>query len=66
MTTTTADLIVFGARVTTLDDVTSDDASAFAVRGERFVAVGAEGQVMRRRAPCAAASGQMAAARAPA
>jgi predicted amidohydrolase YtcJ len=49
MTTTTADLIVFGAKVTTLDDVTSDDPSAFAVRGERFVAVGGEDEVMRWR-----------------
>jgi predicted amidohydrolase YtcJ len=49
MTTTTADLIVVGAKVTTLDDVTSDDPSAFAVRGERFVAVGGESEVMRWR-----------------
>jgi hypothetical protein len=36
MTTAMADLIVFGAKVTTLDDNASAAATAFAIRGERF------------------------------
>ena len=44
----TADLIVRNARVTTLDDA-RPEAAAFAVRGEKFVAVGGEEEVMRRR-----------------
>ena len=43
----TADMIVFGAKVTTLDGDASDGATAFAVRGERFLAVGNEAVVMR-------------------
>jgi predicted amidohydrolase YtcJ len=43
----TADMIVFGAKVTTLDGCGSDVATAFAVRGERFLAVGDEAEVMR-------------------
>jgi Amidohydrolase family len=41
-----ADLIVRNARVTTLQD-DGAEAKAFAVRGERFVAVGGEAEVMR-------------------
>ena len=43
-----ADLIVRNARVTTLDDA-RPEAAAFAVRGEKFVAVGGEEEVMRLR-----------------
>jgi predicted amidohydrolase YtcJ len=43
----TADMIVSGAKVTTLDGDASDSATAFAVRGERFLAVGDEAEVMR-------------------
>ena len=43
-----ADLIVRNARVTTLDDA-RPEAAAFAVRGETFVAVGGEEEVMRLR-----------------
>ena len=39
-----ADLIVRNARVTTLDDA-RPEAAAFAVRGEKFVAVGGEEEV---------------------
>src|SRR5271155_3972843 len=49
MNTVTADMIVFGAKVTTLDDDAPDGATAFAVRGERFLAVGSEAEVMRCR-----------------
>ncbi len=44
-----ADMIVFGAKVTTLEDHSLGDATALAVRGERFVAVGGEADVMRWR-----------------
>jgi predicted amidohydrolase YtcJ len=43
-----ADLIVHDARVTTLDD-SRPEASAFALRGEEFVSVGDEAQVMKLR-----------------
>ncbi len=43
-----ADLIVHHAKVTTLQD-NGSEADAFAVRGERFVAVGSEAEVMRLR-----------------
>jgi predicted amidohydrolase YtcJ len=43
-----ADLIVRNAKVTTLDDA-GPSAQAFAVRGEKFVAVGAEDDVLRFR-----------------
>jgi adenine deaminase len=43
-----ADLIVHNAKVTTLQD-NGSDADAFAVRGERFVAVGDGAEVMRLR-----------------
>src|ERR1700751_1087844 len=43
----TADLIVVGAAVSTLADDRDCDAQAFAVRGERFLAVGDEATVMR-------------------
>jgi predicted amidohydrolase YtcJ len=49
MTIVSADTIVFGAKVTTLDDDAADNATAFAVRGERFLAVGDEAEVMRWR-----------------
>ena len=49
MTIVTADTIVFGAKVTTLDDDASDVVTAFAIRGERFLAVGDEAEVMRWR-----------------
>jgi predicted amidohydrolase YtcJ len=49
MKTDTADTIVFAAKLTTLDGGGPDTATAFAVRGERFVAVGDEVQVMRSR-----------------
>jgi predicted amidohydrolase YtcJ len=48
MTTVTADTIVFGAKVNTLDGDASD-ATPFAIRGERFLAVGDEVEVMRSR-----------------
>jgi predicted amidohydrolase YtcJ len=41
-----ADLIVRNARVTTLHS-DSPEAEAFAVRGEKFLAVGSEAEVMR-------------------
>jgi predicted amidohydrolase YtcJ len=47
MSTVSADTIVFGAKVTTLDDDDSDVTTAFVVRGERSLAVGAEAEVMR-------------------
>jgi len=43
-----ADLIVHNAKVTTLQD-NGSEADAFAVRGERFVAVGDEAEIMRLR-----------------
>jgi hypothetical protein len=47
MSTVTADTIVFGAKVTTLEVDDPDVTTAFAVRGERFLGVGAEAEVMR-------------------
>src|ERR1700756_77451 len=49
MNTMTADMIVFGAKVSTLHDDASTPATSFAIRGERFIAVGDEAEVMHFR-----------------
>jgi predicted amidohydrolase YtcJ len=45
-----ADLILYNGRVSTLDP-TQPDAQAVAIEAGRFVAVGTDGEILKRRGP---------------